>query len=124
MKKYQWFGVLLLAFVTHQLLEKVLQIRIALLDNYLDAFLCMPLLLYILLWEQRVLFRKGSGFVFSKLYILLYFLLISFISEFLFPKWSSNFTSDFMDIVCIALGTMFFGIVLNKPDCCHQAGMV
>lgn len=105
-----WFIVLLIIAFTHQLMEKLLRMHIPIIDSYLDPILLMPILLHLLLWEQRLLFKKGDHFVFSWVQLTILFLVVSFITEYLFPLWQPRFTADFFDVLCYALGTIAFGV--------------
>lgn len=59
-----WFAGMLLLVLLHQSLEKLLEIRIPVIDNYLDPLLLMPILLHLMLWERRILFKKDCNMFF------------------------------------------------------------
>ena len=110
-----WFIVLLTTAFVHQLIEKLLLLHLPVIDSYLDPLLLMPVLLHLLLWERRILFRKGINYTFSTFQIILIFILISFVTEYIFPKWNPKFTADIWDVVCYVLGTIYFHIYHNVP---------
>lgn len=110
-----WFIILLMVAFMHQFTEKLLHIPIPVIDSYLDPLLFMPILLHLLLWERRLLFKKGDTFTFSNLQLVLLFIAISYITEYLFPIWKPQFTADIWDVVCYTLGTIYFHIYHNVP---------
>lgn len=99
-----------LLFCIHQVLQMQIQINIPFLDNYLDPFLLMPLILYALLWERRILL-KNKTIDLSYTDILGYFLLMVLTGEVLFPQISERFTADYWDILAYALGTLTYVFV-------------
>lgn len=99
-----------LLFCIHQVLQMQIQINIPFLDNYLDPFLLMPLILYALLWERRILL-KNKTIDLSYTDILGYFLLMVLTGEVLFPQISDKFTADYGDILAYALGTLTYVFV-------------
>lgn len=110
-----WFIIVVVIAIAHQLFEKVLDIHFAFIDSFIDPLLLMPILLHLLLWEKRILFKRGAQFVFSTLQLFLYFVLVSLIAEYFFPIWDTGFTSDIWDIVCYGIGTLIFAIFFNNP---------
>lgn len=99
-----------LLFVIHQYLQMQAQINIAFLDNYLDPIVLMPLLLYALVWERRIILRnKHIDLPYS--HILGYFLLIVILGELVFPLISGKFTADYWDILAYATGTIAYVFV-------------
>lgn len=108
-----WFlGAVGLA-VTHQVLQKILNIRVPIVDSYLDPLLFLPILLQLILLEQRYIFAKGPYYVLSWFQILIVILLMSIICELLFPIWSHSFTTDYIDAICYLLGGTVFGVFFN-----------
>lgn len=96
-------------FLIHQYLQLGVQLHIAFLDNYLDPIVLMPLLLYAVLWERRILLRDRH-LVLTYTDILGYFLLVVLIGEGLFPLISDRFTADYWDIPAYAVGTLAYVI--------------
>ncbi len=86
-----------------------------LIDGYLDPLLLMPILLWLSLWEQRWLFRKGKIHVMSRSTIIKLTLSVSFVGEVVFPMLSDSFTSDVFDVVCYFAGSAFYYLFMNKP---------
>ncbi|SDG64922.1 hypothetical protein [Psychroflexus sediminis] len=96
-------------FLIHQYLQLGVQFQIDFLDNYLDPAVLMPLLLYAVLWERRILLRNRN-LVLPYTDILGYFLLILLFGELLFPLISEKFTADYWDIPAYAFGSLAYVI--------------
>lgn len=103
-----------LLFLCHQFSQKVLDYPIPLLDNYLDTLLCMPILLGLLLLEQRQSFKKGASFRFNIVETILLVSLLSVLFEVLFPWLSPDFTADWWDVLMYAIGGGIFYQFINK----------
>lgn len=110
-----WFIGLLALVLIHQIVQKVLDINIPLIDSFLDPILFMPILLHLILWERRYLFGKGPGYVLSWSQMLMVLIFVSILCEYFFPQWNDKFTMDYWDIVCYAIGAFIFGRFLNLP---------
>jgi len=100
-------------FIIHQIAEKIFAYHIPFFDNYLDPFLCTPIMLTFLLFERRVFFKQGDTFIFSILEIIIATIAMIFISEVLFPYFSSQFTADWHDGIGLSLGSMYFYFFIN-----------
>ena len=98
-----------LLFLMHQYLQRQLQFNITFLDNYLDPVVLMPLILYAVLWERRILLRN-KNIILSYIDIFGYFLLMVIFGEILFPLISEKFTADYWDILAYAVGTLAYVI--------------
>jgi hypothetical protein len=106
-KEYLLFGSCLIIFIMHQVLEKIDNVSVELADNYLDALVCMPIILQLIVWERRFLLSDP----FNKLPIMHcagYFMVIAIAAELLFPSISSRFTADYIDIFCYGAGTLLY----------------
>jgi hypothetical protein len=90
-----------------------LEIPIPFLDNYLDPFLAMPLLLFLLDLEMKF-FRMRPQLQLSE--ILASFLIFSIIFELFFPFLSTDFTGDFRDIIAYFLGTILYYLVREYDE--------
>jgi len=110
-----WFVITLCIAALHQLLQKVGQFSVPLLDHYLDPLLLMPILLHLILWEKRIVFRKGNSYVLPLNYMAIILVVVSFVVEYLFPKWSTDFTADYYDILCYIIGTLTYAFFFNTP---------
>lgn len=104
--------LLVVLFLLHQGLEKGLALRLAVIDNYLDDLLCMPILLGGLLAEQKDLVNRNR---LSWWEIALCTLLVAWLFEMLLPGLYISYTSDAWDVVCYTVGALFFGLFLQSP---------
>lgn len=109
-----WFLGAVTLVAIHQIMQKVLNWNFPILDAYLDPLLFMPILLHLILWERRFIFKKGRHYILPWIEILAFFILVSVLCEYLFPRWSTRFTLDYWDVLCYAIGAMIFGLFLNK----------
>lgn len=103
-----------LLFVLHQLLQKFAGTHVLMIDDYLDAFLAMPIILTLLTAERRVLFRRGNHYHLPVLDVLVATILIAFVSEVVFPFYSDNFRQDWLDVIFFFLGSMLFYLTINQ----------
>ncbi|MCB0635111.1 MAG: hypothetical protein KDC54_00755 [Lewinella sp.] len=92
-------------FLLHQLFERLLHWRHALLDGYLDDLLALPLILGLWQWERRWLWGtarlQGAEIVSATL-------LLTTLFEIGFPYWSDSFTADGWDVVAYFIGAWLF----------------
>lgn len=116
------FLVMLLAFLLHQLLQKVLGIRIPFADNYLDPFLFVPIMLHCHAVERRLINRlrdgPGPAGQLSRERIVAGTLLAILVGEWLFPALDSRFTADWLDVPAYVAGALCFAMLMNK-GCPH-----
>jgi hypothetical protein len=110
-----WFIGMLTLVLIHQIVQKVLGFNIPIVDSFLDPLLFMPILLHLILWEQRFLYGKGSHYVLSRRQIISILVFVAVFCEYFFPRWNNNFTMDYWDIICYTIGTLLFGSFLNTP---------
>jgi hypothetical protein len=108
-----WFIGMVTLVLIHQLIQKILGINIPLADSFLDPILFMPILLHLILWEQRFLFRKDYSYILSWRQMITVLIFVSILTEYFFPQWNNNFTMDYWDIICYLIGTLLFGLLLN-----------
>lgn len=109
------FLFLLILFLLHQYVERVRGARFPWVDNYLDAFLFMPILLTVVLWERRWLWKKGRAYSLPLRDVAGYGLLVCLLAEGLFPLLHPGFTRDFADVLLYFLGCCVFLFAMNAP---------
>lgn len=102
-----FFLICFLVFFTHQIVEKVFAIHIPFLDNYLDSFLALPIILSLHLVERRFLFKKPD-YRFSVLEIVVISITLSIFFEEALPLISDKFTKDYFDYLALGLGAVLF----------------
>ena len=113
-----WVSFILLLII-HQITQKILNVNLRWLDNYLDALLCMPILLGLLLQERQFIIAKyfkptsQKNYQFSILEITLATIFFAIIFEEGFPKWSIYFTKDYWDYVAYFVGAFLFHFFIN-----------
>jgi len=110
-----WFLIICVIVLLHQILEKIGHIYIPFISAYLDPLLMMPIVLHLSLWERRLFFYKNIRFIFSPFDLAIYWIVISLITEILFPLLNKYFVADMGDVLCYLVGTCVFGLFLNKP---------
>jgi hypothetical protein len=76
-------------------------------DDYLDPAVLMPLILYAVLWERRIVLNNKK-IVLPYLVIFGYFVTMAVLGELLFPLLSDRFTADYWDILAYAFGTIVY----------------
>ena len=84
--------------------------------NYLNDFLIIPIVLYTCLlflkWS-----RNDKNFIISLPIIVYVCCMYSILFEFIFPKYLSRYTADFVDVLLYFVSGIIFYILQNKP---HQ----
>ena len=82
--------------------------------NYLNDFLIIPIVLFIcsivLRWT-----RNDKDFTLSLAIIIYMCFMYSILFEFIFPKYLTRYTSDFVDVLLYFLSGIIFYILQNKP---------
>ncbi len=76
-------------------------------NNYLTDILCMPILLSLTLMILRLV-KKNNQLWFDAYKISFALLYVSFVFEWWLPKSSTQYTSDFIDVLCYAVGSLVF----------------
>ena len=104
-----WWGFVGL-LLAHQLTQKWLGWQLPFLDNYLDPFLSIPILLGAILAERNFILQKFNGkekntiYQYSIFEIIICSLFFALLFEEGFPSWSKNFTRDVWDYLAYFLG--------------------
>nr|WP_293016246.1 magnesium citrate secondary transporter [Mongoliibacter sp.] len=114
--KNPWFIIACILFWINQFLEKILGIFIPYVHAYLDDLMAMPVVLGITLQVYRWIHPSKNQFVFSPGQVFVGFAYFSFLFEYLLPKWSDTYTADIWDIVCYAVGSIAFYMLINKKE--------
>lgn len=114
MRYFKTYGLLFVsafAFLVHQLIEPFF--HQAFIDSYLDDFLFLPVVYSLVLILLRPFL--SAKFILPLPMIVLGWLCTSFFTEWLFPRLSSEHTSDPWDILAYAAGGLVFAWLGNKP---------
>lgn len=107
------FIICCVLFLLHQLLQKVFNIAMPLIDQYADVLLAMPIILTLLVLERRLLFRRGNNYRLTILEVVIATLFVAFVSEVLFPAFSDSFTGDWLDVLFFAIGAAVYYFTIN-----------
>ncbi len=91
-------------FVLHQIGQLLVKVSMPFFDNYLDPFCASVVVLHALSIERMVIFDQKLTW----LDILVALLVLSICSEVLFPYFSTRFTADYLDLIAIILGGVWF----------------
>jgi hypothetical protein len=75
--------------------------------NYLDDLLAMPIIFYLAQVLMKWVTRNKSQKL-DLTMLVLGFLWVSISFEWILPKYFEHLTADFLDILCYAIGTVFF----------------
>lgn len=98
-------------FVAHQVLQHLVMIKVPLADNYLDPFCFSAIILVTYEYERGKWIGHEPLLIFETI---AWVIVLSVVSELLFPLLSSSFTSDWCDALAIAFGGLWF--YLAKRD--------
>lgn len=109
LSKPAWWIAFVLVGV-HQLLQYGFGISLAIVDDYLDPLLAMPVLLGLILQERKWLFGRAR---LSGLECAVIVLVLSLLFEEGFPHWQPAFVHDPVDYVMYALGGIWFYLSIN-----------
>lgn len=82
-------------------------------NNYLNDFLIIPIVLSLSLLVLRLI-RKDSSFTISIAIILYVFFFYSVFFEYYMPKISTRYTSDIVDVLMYFFGSVWFWILQKK----------
>jgi hypothetical protein len=105
------------AFLLHQLAQYYWQLSNPFLDQYLDAFLCLPLLFGLWNWERQQWWDLPS---LGHTEIILASLLAFFVFEWLYPRWSPVFVGDYKDGLAYSAGSLLFWWINRSAYGKHQ----
>jgi len=107
-----WWGCLVL-LLAHQITQKWLGWQLPFLDNYLDPFLSIPILLGAIVAERNLFIqhflRPKERYIYklSIFEIIVLSIFFALVFEEGFSHWSDNFTRDNWDYLAYFLGTCF-----------------
>ena len=86
-----------------------------LVNNYVNDFLCLPLVLGTLSFFIRYL-KKDKNFQFPLVFVLILASYYSFFFEYYLPKVSQRYTADWIDVVLYFAGAMLFFLVEKQVN--------
>lgn len=94
-------------FLYHQINEKILRYHLPFFDNYLDDFLCIPLVIYLIGIIEFYLFNKRLKSYRIQTVICI-FIFYSLLFEWIAPKYFYFGTADYFDMVMYLFGAFFY----------------
>jgi hypothetical protein len=100
-------------FLLHQFLQKGLNNNIPIIHEYLDDLLCMPVVLTLTLFAFRKFVVKNEMFSFSLGQVVWAVIYFSIIFEIALPYFSSQYTSDPVDVIAYSIGAFVFYKKIN-----------
>ncbi|MES2725745.1 MAG: magnesium citrate secondary transporter [Bacteroidota bacterium] len=106
---------LLVLFIAHMLFIYG-NIHIAIIDNYLDDILLLPIVLGTALFVQRKWIAKHNQFVFNRIIIIATWLYFCIMFEVVIPPFNKGFTADWLDCIAYGLGACYFYVFMNKTS--------
>jgi hypothetical protein len=105
-----WFYIFLCIFLVNR--YRLRPTGNILLDGWLNDLLCVPILLELVQFSMRIIFRKN--YTLSTFQMLVSVVYCSVLFESILPKYSSAYQSDFIDIICYTIGGFTWSFYLNK----------
>lgn len=110
---FNWiYFLLVILFLTNQLLEH-LYLSHWIFRSYLDDLLVLPIILPITQVLLRLIYNKPS-FKLDIPMIITAFLFVSIVFEIILPKFSTSYTSDYLDIVFYGIGGVIYWIIFKN----------
>jgi hypothetical protein len=112
-----WLEILIVCIgIIHQILEKLLQIRFAWADNYLDDLLAVPFVSACVLWMENFLVYRNHQRVHSFYQLFFLFVFISLLFEWIIPHFSTDYFYDPIDIVYYFIGFIAYYLAKKKSQ--------
>lgn len=107
------FIICCVLFFVHQVLQIIFNYHIPVVDSFLDSLLAMPIILTLLLFERRHIFRWKEYYRLTISEVIITTLFIAFVSEIIFPALSDDFTGDWKDLIFLLTGAIVFYFTIN-----------
>ena len=104
-----FFWLVLILFLLHQIIQKLLELHLLWIDDYFDPFACAMLALFVAQRHFSIL-QRDSAFQLAVWQVLVTVTVLAIISEELFPVLSVRFTKDYWDYLAFAVGGFLFYI--------------
>jgi hypothetical protein len=94
-------------------MERFFKLFIPWVHSYLDDLLAIPVILGITLQIYRKIHPKKSTFLFTRIQILVAIIYVSVVFELILPRFSTTYTTDFLDVICYFVGGIYFYFLIN-----------
>lgn len=112
--KNPFFWIPCLLFWANQYLEKIQEVFLPFLHSYLDDLLAIPVVLGITLQIFRWIHRDNRQLIFTKKQVIIGLVYFGLLFEGLLPAWSAVYVRDPLDLVCYAIGAIYFWFFINN----------
>ncbi|MCC5932375.1 MAG: hypothetical protein JJU28_24230 [Cyclobacteriaceae bacterium] len=109
-----WFLLACMSFWLQFFLQKA-GIHIPWIHAWWDDLICLPVVMHLITGIFRAFHPQGKTFVLDRTMIVMTFIWISIVFEFLLPMYSEQYVSDPIDILCYATGGWIYFRYLNNP---------
>ena len=103
--------IFLILIATLNQVFQIIGTKITFLYSYLDDLLFFPLMLTLILLIKQ---NFNSKYIMSKKLLFSFFVFFSTLTEFIYPNIFSRCTYDPFDILCYAIGSIWFYLYFNK----------
>ncbi len=110
-------------FILHQYLERIAKVKISALDNYLDPLLMMPILLWLVAFERRILLRP-SAYSLPAMHIVGFVILVSLLAELVFPIFTDELIADPWDVCFYIIGGYSYALAQEKDSTTRSNGRI
>lgn len=109
-----YFWVPCIIFWVNQYLERIQKLFLPFVHSYLDDLMAIPVVLGITLQAFRWMNGENTQMVFSKKQVIIGVVYFGFLFEGLLPFWSSTYVRDPFDLLCYAVGAVYFWVFINN----------
>ncbi len=116
---FSWF-ILFFVWVAYQLQPHQFSNN-SLIHSYLDDLVVIPIVLGGILVIFRNLVFKSTVYTFPKARIWIVVAIFAAYFELIIPRFNTGFTADIFDVLCYAIGGLYFQFLINKPFAVQQA---
>lgn len=107
------FIVLLILYAVHLSIKYNTIAVPVFINSYFADLLCVPFILSLFVMTVRYV-KKQNTFRLSLSMIVFAVIYISFVFEYLMPKYSTRYTADPMDVVFYVIGAVFYFFFQNR----------
>ena len=95
-------------------LTRIYSTEIEYLNHYLTDIFAVPAMTHLGSYIISKMKYNNQLYTYPTSYLVITAFVLSFLLEYLMPKFSSNYTADILDIVCYFIGIIFY-LKVHKP---------
>lgn len=95
-------------------LTRIYSIEIEYLNHYLTDIFAVPAMTHLGSYIISKVKYNNQLYIYPTSYLVITAFVLSFLLEYLMPKFSSNYTADVLDVVCYFIGIIFY-LKIHKP---------